>query len=330
MNLLIPDVRTLEVHPAPWSNLRTSCRTSSSLEERNGLGVPLLLHAINDAADLGYNFLNVAGDEPLLYSGLSAVCREAHRRRMLTSMIIHSVSPTSADLDWLRFSIDLLGIAIDPRTVRPKPGRRTLRAAQLLDERLDLVRRSGIAFAIVVALTRETLSDLEWAAEFAASQGAAMLQIRPVPGLSDERMSTAWMMAECLGDLYRGRVVIHLDATNRYNLPIEPADLDSWRRDIVREARYLGEILSPLVIEHTGDVAPIRFGFPRRFAFGNLHQERLAKMTRRWIEMRSADFCSAYGAALEKARTADRTFGDLFEMFSDEPQGVRGMSAATS
>ncbi|MCU1237240.1 MAG: hypothetical protein JWP63_5207 [Candidatus Solibacter sp.] len=328
MNLHIPDVRTLEIHPAPWSSVRTSCRTSSDPEERNGLGVPLLLQAINDAADLGYNFLNVAGDEPLLYPGLPAICREAHRRRMLTSMIVNRVSPTSAQLEWLRFSIDLLGIAIDPHAVRPKPGRRNSRAIQTLEDRLDLVRRSGIPFAIVIALTKETLGDLEWSAEFAAAQGAAMLQVRPVPGLADERMSTAWMMAECLSDLYRGRLVIHLDATNRYNLPIEPADLASWRRDVEREARYLGEILSPLVIEHTGAVAPIRIGFPRSFAFGNLHEERLTAMTERWIERRAGDFCAIYGAALEKARTSDRTFGDLYEMLSDEAQGgTHGMSA---
>jgi Fe-coproporphyrin III synthase len=329
MNLHIPDVRTLEIHPSPWSSLRSSCRSSSGPEERNGLGVPLLLQAINDAADLGYNFLNVAGEEPMLYPGLPAICREAHRRRMLTSMIIHRVSPTAAQLDWLRFSIDLLGIAVNPRVVRPRPGRRTSRATQILEDRLELVRRSGIPFAIVVALNKETLRDLEWCAEFATAQGAAMLQVRPVPGLADERMSTAWMISECLSDLYRGRLVIHLDATNRYNLPIEPADITSWRRDVEREARYLGEILSPLVIEDTGEIAPIRFGFPRRFGFGNLHHERLASMTGRWIERRSAGFCAAYSAALEKARTSDRTFGDLYEMLAEEAQGGEiGMSAA--
>jgi len=330
MNLHIPDVRTLEIHPAPWSTLRSSCRNSSGTEERNELGVPLLLQAVADAADLGYNFLSIAGEEPLHYPGLPAVCREAHQRHMLTSMIIDRANPTAAQLEWLRFSIDLLGISVDARTVRPKRSSRITRAAQLMEDRLELVRRSEIPFAIVFDLSEQSLRDLEWAAEYAAAQGAAMLQVRPTAGLSDEQMSTAWMMAECLSDLHRGRLVIHLDATNRYNLPIEPSDLASWRRDVEREMRYLGEILSPLVIEHTGAVAPMRFGFPRRFAFGNLREERLPAMAERWIETRAAEFCAVYGAALEKARTSDRTFGDLYEMLCAEAQGgSRGLSAAS-
>jgi hypothetical protein len=283
---------------------------------------------VQDAAELGYNFLSLAGEEPLFYPGLQAVCREAHRGHMLTSMIINRANPTPAQLDWLRFSVDLLGILVDARSVRPKRNRIS-RAARMMEDRLDLVRRSGIPFAIVFRLSQESLSDLEWAAEFAAAQGAAVLQVRPAAGLSDEQMSTAWMMAECLSDLHRGRLVIHLDATNRYNLPIESGDLESWRRDVEREARYLGEILSPLVIESDGAVSPMRVGFPSQFGFGNLHQERLSKLTERWIETRAADFCAVYGAALERARTSDRTFGDLYEMICVEAQGgFHGMSAA--
>src|ERR1035437_387446 len=84
MNLHIPDVRILEVHP-PRSNLRHSCRLSSTLEERNHLGLPLLLHAVRDAADLGYNFLHVAGADPLSDPALPVLCREAHRHGMMTS-----------------------------------------------------------------------------------------------------------------------------------------------------------------------------------------------------------------------------------------------------
>ena len=96
MNLHIPDVRILEVHPAPWSNLRNTCQPSSLPEERNVLGLPLLLHAVADAAKLGYNFLNVGGEEPLRYPWLAALCREAHKHGMLTSMITRSASLTAA------------------------------------------------------------------------------------------------------------------------------------------------------------------------------------------------------------------------------------------
>ena len=325
MNLHIPDVRILEVHPAPWSNLRSSCQPSSTLEERKDLGLPLLLHAIADAAHLGYNFLNVAGVEPLSYRGLPALCREAHRHGMLTSTITGSAALTASQLEWLRFSVDLLGVEIFGKGAGRISRRRSPRAVQTAEQRLAVVRNSGIPFAIVFPLTAASLAELEWAAEFAAVQGAAILQVRPSKKLSDEQMATAWMMVECLIELQRGKLAIHLDAVNRYNLPTEPADLASWRRDVEREARYLGEIVSPLVIEDDGTVTPLRYGFPRRFAFGNLRQERLAKMTERWIESQTGAFCQVYGTVLQKARTADRMFGDLHGMLSQEASGEIGM-----
>ena len=334
MNLHIPDVRILEVHTSPWKNPPNYRRHSSSLEEGKELGLPLLLPAISDAANLGYNFLNVAGDEPLSYPALPAICREAHRHGMLTSMITRNRTLTTDQLDWLRFSIDLLGVEVNGKS--PARARRSAANAQTPEERLEVVRASGIPFAIVFTLTPARLAELEWAAEFAAAQGAAMLQIKPTPDLTDEQMATAWMMVECLCELERGKLVIHLDAVNRYSLPTEPDDLASWKHDLEREARYLGEIVSPLVIEDDGTVVPLRYGFPRRFAFGDLHQERLPAMTERWTETRAAGFCEVYGTVLHKARTADRMFGDLYEMLSLEVEsagpiakgGEMGMSAA--
>jgi len=329
MNLHIPDVRTLEVHPAPWSSLRGSCRPSSTLEERNDLGVPLLLHAIADAADLGYNFLNVAGEEPLRYPGLPALCREAHRHGMLTSTITRSAALTASQLAWLRFSIDLLGVEIQGKGAGRNRRRRSPRAGQTVEQRLAVVRDAGIPFAIVLSLTSATLADLEWAAEFAAAQGAAMLKVRPSAELTDEQMAAAWMLVGSLSELQRGKLAIHFDAVNLYSLPAEPGDLASWKRDVEREARYLGEIVTPLVIEDDGTVAPLRYGFPRRFAFGNLRQERLARMTERWIESQADAFCEVYGTVLQKTRTADRMFADLHRMLSLEAEsGENGIPAA--
>ena len=329
MNLQIPDVRILEVHPAPWSTLRNSCQPSSLIEERNGLGLPTLLQSVRDAANLGYNFLHVSAEEPLRYPWLAAQCREAHRHGMLTSMITRSTVLTAPQLAWLRFSIDLMGVEIEGRGAgRNRPGR-SPRGRQTAEQRLAVVRDSEIPFAIVFLLTSASLAELEWAAEFAVAQGAAMLQARPAAELSDEQMATAWMMVEWLSEIHRGKLVIHLDAVIRYRLPREPADLASWKQNLEREAYRLGEIISPLVIEDDGTVTPLRYGFPRRFAFGNLHTEGLAKMTQRWIESQAGAFCEVYGVVLQKAKTADRMFADLYQMVAREAQkSENGMPAA--
>ena len=101
-------------------------------------------------------------------------------------------------------------------------------------------------------------------------------------------------------------------------LPAEPEDLASWKRDLEREARYLGEIVSPLVIEDDGTVTPLRYGFARRFAFGNLHQERLASMTARWIASQAG---FDYGALMTQgydytalANSQKSTLSNLYNM----------------
>jgi hypothetical protein len=277
---------------------------------------------------LGYNLLNVAGVDPLRYPGLPALCREAHRHGMLTSTITPSAALEASQLEWLRFSIDLLGVEIDGCGAARSRGRAT-RASRILEQRLAVLRNSGIPFAIVFSLTSASLPQLEWAAEFAVTQGAALLQVKPSPKLTGDEMATAWMMVECLGDIRRGKLAIHLDAVDRYSLPTEPEDLDSWKRDLEREPRYLGEIVSPLVIERDGAVAPLRCGFPRRFAFGDLHGEELKDMAARWIAAQAGGFCEIYGAVLRQARVCDRLFADLYEMLSLEVRrGGAGLSAA--
>ena len=329
MNLHIPDVRILEIHPAPSTNQRGNCHPSPLLQERNGLGLSPLLRGVADAAKLGYNFLHIAGEEPGRYPGLSALCREAHRQGMLTSMITRGMALTAPQLERLRFSIDLLGVEIEGRGAGPARRVPAACTTQTTEQRLAAVRNSGIPFAIVFSLTSASLADLSWAAEFAVAQGAAMLHLRPSAELAGESMAAAWRKVECLWERHRGKLVIHFDAVHRYNLPAQPGDLASWRHDLECEARYLGEIVSPLVIEHDGTVTPLTYGFPRRFAFGNLREERLGTMTKRWIESQAGAFCEVYGTVLRQARAADRTFGDWYLMLSLEAQRCEvAMSAA--
>src|ERR1019366_2427950 len=161
MNLHIPEVRILEVHPAPSNCLRGNCQHSSPiLQERNGLGLSPLLRGVADAAKLGYNFLNVAGVEPLRYAGLSALCRDAHRHEMLTSLITRDTALTAPQLAWLRFSIDLLGVGNERKgAARNRQGSAPV-VIDTIEQRLAVIRDAGIAFAIAFSLTSSSLADL--------------------------------------------------------------------------------------------------------------------------------------------------------------------------
>ena len=297
MNLAIPDVRTLEIHP-PTFNYQMSCRRSFGAGQRSDLGAPLLKTAIRDAAALGYNFLSIAGEHSLFYSDLALLCREAHRMRMLTTLTTRAGMLSARRMKTLVPSIDLLG----------------LRYEAGMGRNLDPVRGSGIPYALVFYLTPGNMGELESTAAFAAAHGAAMLHVQPVGELSDQVMATVWMMIECLRDLHRGELAIQLDVLNRYNLISSDGGLNSWMTRLNGDQRFLGEQVSPLVIEENGTVVPLRHGFPRSMALGSLRDATLVDMAAHWIHSRADAFCNLYRKVLREAAP----FGDLHQLLAEE------------
>ena len=331
MTLTGPDVRILQIHPTRLCNLRCiHCYSSSGPEEWGELRAPLLKQAIHDASTLGYNVLSVSGGEPLLYSDLAAVCEEAQRRDMAVTLVSNGTTLTRRRLDPLAGLVDAVAISIDGVPERHNRIRRAPGAFEIMEQRLKLLKRSGIPLAFVFTLTRENLSDLEWAADFAVSHEADMLQIHPLEEhgrastqfagqtLPQAHMATAWMVAECLRDIHRGRLAIHFDALNRYALPVEPADIGEWKAGLLSGVRLLGEIVSPLVVEADGTVAPLRYGFARSLSLGNLYQAGLRELAAIWVRSRAASFCNLYRTVLEEVCASDRVFANMYELLSQE------------
>jgi len=296
MNLAIPDVRTLEIHPAN-SRPATSCRRSTGAGMRNELGVPLLKNAIRDAARLGYNFLSIAGEQSLFYSDLTAICRQAHQMRMLTTLTTRAGLLSSRRIDSLIHSIDLLGI-------RYEAG---------MGGNLEPVQRAGIPFALVYHLTAANMGELEPTASFAAAHGAAMLHVKPTEEMSDQNMATVWMIIECLRDIYRGELAIQLDVVNRYNPRTDAVKLDTWLPKVMEDPTLLCEAISPLVVEEDGWVSPLRHGMPRSIGFGSLRESTLVELAEAWIRHRASGFCQRYTKVLEEAPL----FGDLHQLLAE-------------
>lgn len=331
MTLTGPDVRILQIHPTRRCNLRClHCYSSSGPRERGELGAPLLLNAVSDAASLGYNVLSVSGGEPLLYTHLEAICRRAHRHGMITTLVTNGTVITQRKMHDLRHLVDMMAISLDGAPERHNQMRGSATAFERMRSRLELVRQAGIPFAFVFTLTQENLPDLEWAADFAVEQGAAMLQVHPLEeygractdlagqSLADQQTGTAWMVVECLREIFRDKLSIHLDALTRNQLPVAPAVVADWLRDFEDGRRSLGEIVSPLVIEDDATVSPMRYGFPRNFALGSLHTHTLAELAEDWKHRRARAFCEMYSNTLRKIRDSECMFGNVYELLAQE------------
>ncbi len=326
MNLTGPDIRILQIHPTRLCNLRClHCYSSSGPNERGELGAPLLRQAIADAAGLGYNVLSISGGEPLLYPHLASLCREARRHHMLATAVTNGTVITRERIAEWSGLLDMVAISLDGAPERHNRMRGSAQAFARMEAGLGLLRNAGIPFAFVFTLTRDNLHDLKWAAGYAVANGALLLQVHPLEeagracsdlsgqDLPGRQMATAWMMVEYLRELHRGKLAIHLDSISRYQLP--------------NASSFLDDTVSPLVIEDDGEVVPLRYGFPRGFAFGSLHCRTLAEMVPAWQQCHATAFRDLYRAVQRKLRTTDRMFVNLYEALAEEATPLQDLVA---
>lgn len=331
MTLTGPDIRVLQIHPTRFCNMRcVHCYSSSGPEEQSRLSVPLLEETVGHAARLGYNMLSISGGEPLLYPGLHAICEEAHRQKMIVTLVTNGTMLNESGAASLAGIVDGIAISLDGAPARHNRMRGLPRAFQMMQRRLRFLRREGIPFGFVFTLTRHNLSELEWAADFATAQGASTLQVHPIEeygralaepdlqSLSDQEMATACLVVDCLRSIHRGRLIIQFDALHRNSLPVEPEEVARWKSGLDRGHRFLGEIVSPLVVEDNGAVVPLRYGFPRHFGMGNLHDGNLSELANEWARRRSGAFCDVYRRALLQVRTSRDRFFNMYQLIAEE------------
>lgn len=322
-----PDVRVLQIHPTRRCNLRClHCYSSSGPEERGELDAALLRHAISDAAELGYNMLSVSGGEPFLYPALRDLLEQAHRHGWIAGVVTNGMFLTDRKLQELQGSADLIAISLDGVPESHNRLRANNRAFETMVERLPALRRSGIPFAFLFTLTRHNLDELEWVANFAVEQGAASLQVHPMEDAGrarltlpdaeplDDDSAVAWLIVQRLRQIHAGKIAIYVDLLDRDCLSLQPADAAQQWLEVKMGRRNLAWLLSPLVVEADGTVVPLRYGFPRPYALGNLMDSRLSQMAQVWIAARGQAFCANNGQVVEMLQTADLPFVNIYDL----------------
>jgi Fe-coproporphyrin III synthase len=327
--------RVLQLHPTRRCNLRClHCYSNSAPTENSALDATLLLGAIADASAQGYNTVSISGGEPLLYPGLSSLLREARRHGMRSTVTTNGLLLDERRIGILAEGADLVAISLDGAPPRHNYLRNAPRAFEAMQERLPALRQSGTPFAFLFTLTHQNVNDLEWAAQFAAEQGASLLQIHPLEEVgraenslagsapTDVDATIAWLLAHRLRDRYQDRLKIHVDLFDRNTLRVaqENGDHTSTRPGEVpknisegRSPSLLADYLSPLVVETDGTVVPLQYGFPRRYALGCLPDTSLKNMAHAWLARSRSPFQAVYRRAQQAlAEPSDLPFANWY------------------
>jgi MoaA/NifB/PqqE/SkfB family radical SAM enzyme len=255
---------------------------------RAELDVATVCEVVTDVAAMGYQVVSVSGGEPLMFAGLEAVLRHARSLGLRTTVTTNGFFNRPAQLNRLREWIDVLAISLDgPREIH-NAIRGSARAFDRLEAGLTHVRQAGIPFGFIHTLTQRNWEHLLWVAEFAAGNGARLLQIHPLElaGRASRQMAgeapetdllaKAYVLAFALANKYGDTMKVQVDLLYRDHLREEPelvyAEQAPDKPDQASPAEHLGL----LVLEPDGMIVPVSFGFSRSYSLCNVKEQRLA------------------------------------------------------
>jgi MoaA/NifB/PqqE/SkfB family radical SAM enzyme len=287
--------RVVQIHPTRRCNLRClHCYSSSGPEERAELPAALLRDALDDASGEGYNVASFSGGEPTLYKPLRTLLEHARSLGLFTTVTSNGMLLDSRRLSMLEGAVDLLAISLDGVPASHNRMRADRRAFEAMAGNLQRIRDSGIPFGFIFTLTQYNLNELDWVANFALEQGATLLQTHPLEDagravrllrgqVPDEIESSFALLAVArIQAIVGSRLAVQLDFVNRDYVRSRPERLFADESGAREPKVPLAELVAPLVIEADGTVVPLRYGFAREFAFGNLTEAPLGELTALW------------------------------------------------
>jgi MoaA/NifB/PqqE/SkfB family radical SAM enzyme len=284
----------IQIHPTRRCNLRClHCYSVSGPEERDLLPSDTLADTLTDARAQGYGVASFSGGEPVLYRELGQLLAHAKRLGFRTTVTSNGMLLSGARLAMLRGCTDVLAISLDGIPGSHNRMRASDRAFDGMRDNLEGVRQAGIDFGFIFTLTQHNVNEMEWAAQFAADEGAKLFQIHPLeevgraehelPGRRPDDIESAYafLSAERIRQQHAGRLFVQLDLFHR-DLLRQHADR-VCAGDRCCSVTTLSECVTPLVVEADGTVVPLGYGFGRSYALGSVRDERLRDMAPRWM-----------------------------------------------
>jgi Fe-coproporphyrin III synthase len=313
--------RTIHLHASRFCNLACQhCYSMSGPNEHGELAPQEIISALTVFKAEGYDVLSLSGGEPLLYSGFEEVVHSAIALGFRLNLITNGAPVGGRLLNIIAEYVHLIAISLDgaPHThteIRGDP-RAFIRAERAMDRLFAM----GVPYGISYCVSRQSLTDMPWAVEFAAAKGAALVQFHPFAatgrgrrlvdrlGLDAADKARAYVLATLLETREGPRIQIDL-------APIEAvlAQRSDYAVLGFTDARdmLLSDLINPLVIDEKGRVLPLSYGIDPQLKLGRI-DSNLPTLIAHYKAEGWHDIRALLDAAFTRLDTNDEHFIDWF------------------
>lgn len=281
--------KVIQIHPSLRCNLSCRhCYSSSGPGATAQLDEHVLVDALSDAAEMGYEVASFSGGEPLLYPSLERLLVHARDCGLRTAVTTNATILGHNEIRALSNAVDVVAVSVDGPPELHNRIRGSPVAFDRMHRGLDILRGEGIPFGIIHTLTAPSWIHLPWLIDFAREEYAKLLQLHPLEmtgramqqmtdaALDQEALCRSYLIAAVAGQTHPG-LTIQFDAYHVDHLREHPDIIYAQSGDegSVLEKENAAEALRVMVVEANGNVVPVSSGFDPAYAIGSLHEERM-------------------------------------------------------
>ena len=271
--------RIVHLHPTRFCNLACQhCYSQSGPDQKHHLPLEPILNALTLLKEEGYDTLSLSGGEPLLYQHFEDLVRQAKEMGYRITMISNGAAIKGKRLDTICEYIDFITISLDGRPEVHNQMRGNDLAFQWAESAMQRLRDREMPFGISYCVSKLSLIDMPWVAEFADNQQAALLQyhlfadtgrgeeLDILLGLSDTECARVYTIAEILKDPEGPFIQVDLVPTpaailERHAYPVLQETGSSWS---------LSDLANPIIINEEGWALPFTYGMNMNLAIANI------------------------------------------------------------
>lgn len=313
--------RVIHLHASRFCNLACKhCYSASGPHHRDGLRHELIVAALPLLRQEGYEVLSISGGEPLLYTGFESVVRAAFQLGFRINLISNGAPIGGRLLDIIGEYVNLVAISLDGAPATHVEMRGNAHAFAWAQRALERLATTDTTYGVAYCVSQRSLTDMPWAAEFAAKIGASIVQFHPFAPVGRGRtLSDRFDLSEF--DKARAYVLAALlDTGAKPAIQIDYAPVEALRssRDDYAILHHVGDgkllladLVNPLIVDESGYLLPFAYGINPKYSIGQIGPE-LKQLINGFKRSGWRETCSLLSAAFESLGEHGERLTDWF------------------